>query len=57
MKKLADKKRKEMEEKLAEDEEEMLKNGIDIKPKYTKMVPKKKEAKKGIMARMEEKLN
>lgn len=46
-----------MEEKLANDEEEMLKSGIDIKPKYTKMVPKKKAKARGIMARMEEKLS
>jgi TRAP-type C4-dicarboxylate transport system substrate-binding protein len=57
MKKLADKQRKLMEEKLANDEEEMLKSGIDIKPKYTKMVPKKKAKARGIMARMEEKLS
>jgi len=57
MKKLADKQKKLMEEKLAADEEEMLKSGIDIKPKYTKLHPKKKDVKRGILARAEEKMN
>lgn len=46
MKKLADKQKKLMEEKLAADEEEMLKSGIDIKPKYTKLHPKKERRQK-----------
>ena len=57
MKKLAEKKRKIMVEKLAKDEEEMLKSGIDIKPKYTKLLPVKKDIKRGILARVEEKLS
>jgi len=57
MKKLAEKKRKIMVEKLAKDEEEMLKSGIDIKPKYTKLLPFKKDVKRGILARVEEKLS
>ena len=57
MKKLADKQRKLMEEKLAKDEEEMIASGIEIKPKYTKLVAKKKDVKRGILARVEEKLS
>lgn len=45
-----------MVEKLAKDEEEMLKNGLDIRPKYTKLLPKKKDVKRGILARVEEKM-
>ena len=41
---------------LAADEEEMLKSGIDIKPKYTKLHTKKKDVKRGILARAEEKM-
>jgi hypothetical protein len=57
MAKLAEKKKKIMMEKLAEDEEEMLKSGIDIKPKYSKLLPKKKDVKRGILARATEKLS
>ena len=57
MAKLAEKKRKIMMEKLAEDEEEMLKSGINIKPKYSKALPKKKDVKRGILARATEKLS
>jgi len=46
-----------MLEKLARDEEEMLKNGVDISPKYSKILPKKKDVKRGILARVEEKLS
>lgn len=46
-----------MVEKLAKDEEEMLKNGLDIRPKYTKLLPKKKDVKRGILARVEEKMS
>ena len=58
MKKLADKQRAMMEEKLAKDEEDMIASGIDITPKYTKLAAhKKKGAKRGILARVEEKLS
>ena len=47
-----------MEEKLAKDEEDMIASGIDITPKYTKLAAhKKKGAKRGILARVEEKLS
>ena len=46
-----------MVEKLAKDEEEMLKSGIDIRPKYSKLLPPKKDVKRGILARAQEKLS
>ena len=57
MAKLAEKKRKIMVEKLAKDEEEMLKSGIDIRPKYSRLLPPKKDVKRGILARAQEKLS
>ena len=42
--------------KLAQDEEEMIANGIDIEPKYIQQMPQKNK-NKGILARVAEKMN